>query len=123
MKKRTHVVAALLLTSATLAGIAPPAAFAAPVPVAGYRQLIGEVSGPTYLEASVPAEGRYALEFDVTGVAMFDAYVNGVETGYVGGPDGVYQTKSLQLTAGGQLVEVVGPEGTGSATVYVVQTS
>jgi hypothetical protein len=93
------------------------------MPAAGYRQLIGQVSGPAFLEASVPAAGDYALEFDVSGLAFFDAYVNGVETGYAGGPDGDYQTRPLPLSAGGVLVQVTGPEGTGTAAVYLVQTS
>lgn len=90
-----------------------------------YRQLIGTASAPTYLEASVPTAGNYAIEYEVTtkSAAYFDTYVNGVRLGYVGGVTGTYRTRSIQLPAGGQLVRVTGPSGIGSAKVYIVSTS
>lgn len=120
------------------AGLVPATASAAPTPAASsahkihkshkihtatYRQLLGTVSGPTYLEASVPSAGNYAVEYDITsGVAFFDTYINGTELGYVGGGTGAYLTRSVTLTAGGQLVQVAGPEGSGTANVYIVST-
>lgn len=126
------------------AGLVPATASAAPTPAvssahkihkshkshkshknytATYRQLLGTVSGPTYLEASVPSAGNYAIEYDITsGVAFFDTYINGTELGYVGGGTGAYLTRSVPLTAGGQLVQVAGPEGSGTANVYIVST-
>ncbi len=89
----------------------------------GYRQLIGEVSQSTYLEASVPGSGSYRLEYDVTGLAFFDSYVDGTELGYVGGTDGNYLTRPVALSAGGHLVQVVGPEGSGTAQVYLVSSA
>lgn len=86
-----------------------------------YRQLIGTVSSSTYLEASVPKNGSYAIEYDIiTGTAFFDTYLNGTELGYVAGSKGTYFTKTLYLPAGGQLVRVVGPEGVGTARVYII---
>lgn len=101
------------------AGGAPVAAAPAAAPAAAYRQLIGQVSRPTYLEASTPAAGKYRIEYEITGTAYFDTYVDGIELGYVGGPTGTYRTRSLRLSAGGHLVQVVGPEGSGSAKVYL----
>ncbi len=89
---------------------------------AQYRQLIGTVTAGTYLEASVPTAGTYAIEYDITttSAASFDTYLNGVELGYVGGVTGRYRTRTVQLTAGGQLVQVVGPDGTGTGDVYLI---
>jgi len=89
---------------------------------AHYRQLIGTVTAGTYLEASVPTAGAYAIEYDITTTtaAYFDTYVNGTELGYVGGVTGRYRTRPVQLTAGGQLVQVVGPDGAGTADVHLV---
>jgi len=112
-------------------GLVPAAASAAPTPAAHamschhqthYRQLIGTVTAGTYLEASVPTAGTYAVEYDITtaNAAYFDTYLNGTELGYVGGVTGTYVTRAVQLSAGGQLVQVVGPEGSGSAQVYLV---
>ena len=110
---------ALGTVSADAAQISRPSVTQAEV--APYRQLIGQVDESAYLEASVPSTGSYVIEYDVSGVAAFDTYVNGTELGYVGGPTGAYQTRAVQLTAGGQLVQVVGPEGSGTASVYIVQ--
>ena len=87
-----------------------------------YRQLLGTVTGATYLEASVPTAGTYAIEYDITttDAAYFDTYINGTELGYVGGVTGRYVTRAVQLSAGGQLVQVLGPDGSGSADVYIV---
>ncbi len=87
-----------------------------------YRQLIGTVTAGTYLEASVPTAGTYAIEYDITttSAAYFDTYLNSSELGYVGGVTGRYVTGTVQLTAGGQLVQVVGPDGAGSADVYLI---
>ncbi len=87
------------------------------------RQLIGTVSGPTDLEVGVPGSGTYAIEYDVTGTAFFDTYVDGTELGYVGGSDGAYQTRPVQLSSSGHLVDVSGPEGSGTADVYLVAVS
>lgn len=89
------------------------------------RQLLGQVSsGPAYFEASAPSAGVYAIEYEITGTAFFDTYVDDkTELGYVGGPAGVYRTRSVSLSAGGHLVNVVGPEGSGTASVYLVQIS
>ncbi|MDI5962418.1 hypothetical protein [Streptantibioticus silvisoli] len=95
----------------------------AAAPKALSRQLLGQVSGPTYLEASAPVAGVYAVEYDVTGNAAFDTYIDGTELGYVGASPGVYQTRSVSLSAGGHLVQVAGPEGSGQASVYLVQIS
>lgn len=102
---------------------ADPASAARPVaaPAALYRQLIGQVSSPTYLEASTPAAGTYRIEYEIVGTAFFDTYVDGIELGYVGGPTGTYRTRTLRLSAGGHLVQVVGPEGSGRAKVYLAQ--
>lgn len=78
------------------------------------------MNAPTYLEASVPDSGNYLLEYDIDGLAFFDTYVDGTELGYVGGITGVYPTRALPLTAGGHLIEAVGPEGSGTARVYLV---
>jgi len=87
-----------------------------------YRQLIGTVTASTYLEASVPTAGTYAIEYDITttSAAFFDTYLNGTELGYVGGVTGRYVTRTVQLTAGGQLVQVGGPDGVGTADVYLI---
>lgn len=85
------------------------------------RQLLGQVSRPTYLEASTPAAGVYAIEYDIKGTAFFDTYLDGTELGYVGGPTGTYRTRSISLTAGGHLVQVTGPDGSGTASVYLVR--
>ena len=85
--------------------------------------MIGQTGGPTYLEASVPVTGTYLLEYEITGVAFFDTYVDGTELGYVGGAGGTYQTRALPLSAGGHLVQVAGPEGSGTARIYLVQVS
>jgi hypothetical protein len=111
-----RLIAGSLAALITL-GLAPAAANAAPPP---YRQLIGVVNQPGYFEASVPDTADYRLEYDTTGVAFFDTYVDGTELGYVGGPAGSYQTRIVQLSAGGHLVQVVGPEGNGTARVYLV---
>lgn len=89
------------------------------------RQLLGWVSsGPAYFEASAQSAGVYAFEYEITGNAFFDTYVDDkTELGYVGGPTGVYRTRTLSLSAGGHLVNVVGPEGSGTASVYLVQIS
>jgi len=89
---------------------------------AHYRQLIGTVTAGTYLEASVPTAGTYAIEYDITttSAAFFDTYLNGTELGYVGGITGRYVTSTVQLTAGGQLVQVGGPDGAGTADVYLI---
>ncbi len=121
-------------------GLVPAAASATPTPAAPavhathaaraaachhhahYRQLIGTVTAGTYLEASVPTAGTYAIEYDITttSAAFFDTDLNGTELGYVGGVTGRYVTRTVQLTAGGQLVQVVGPDGAGSADVYLI---
>ncbi len=88
-----------------------------------FRQLLGYVDGPASFEASTPTAGSYVIEYTVTGTAFFDTYVNGTELGYVGGPTGTYRTRMLPLSAGGQLVHVAGPEGAGTASVYLVQIS
>ncbi len=102
--------------AASISRPADPATAAAP-----YRQLLGRVTETAYLEASVPSAGRYVIEYDVSGVAIFDTYLNATELGYVGGPTGIYRTHAVPLTAGGQLLEVVGPEGSGTASVYIVR--
>lgn len=86
-----------------------------------FRQLIGTVSRPTYLEASVPGAGTYLVEYEVTGVGFFNTYVNGTELGYVGGPDGTYRTRTVELSAGGHLIRVTGPDGIATARVYLVR--
>ncbi len=86
-----------------------------------YRQLIGTVSSPGYLEASAPSAGTYSIEYDITGSAYFDTYVNNTELGYVGGSTGIYHTRTFSLSAGGVLVQVAGPEGSGKASVYLDQ--
>ncbi len=88
---------------------------------APYRQLLGTVTASTYLEASVPRAGKYAIEYDITAnAAFFDTYVDGTELGYVGGSTGTYLTRAVQLSASGHLVQVAGPEGVGTANVYLV---
>ncbi|WP_410589362.1 hypothetical protein [Amycolatopsis sp. lyj-23] len=85
------------------------------------RQLLGWVSSDAYFEASAPAAGVFALEYDLEGTAFFDTYVDDVELGYVGGSAGVHRTRPLSLTAGGHVVHVVGPEGSGTASVYLIK--
>lgn len=90
------------------------------------RQFLGTVSasGPGYLKASAPADGTYAIEYVTSGgVSYWDTYVDGTELGYVGGVPGTYQTKTITLKAGGHLVQVAGPEGSGTAKVYGVKIS
>ncbi len=127
---RMTVASLVLATAASLAGVAPVAAAAgASGTVAGAvsaptgRQLLGQVSGPAYFEASPPAAGSYAVEYEITGSGFFDTYVDEVELSYVGGPAGIYRTRALSLSEGGHLVHVVGPEGSGTASVYLVQVS
>ena len=80
------------------------------------------MSSPQFLEASAPSAGTYLIEYDITGnAAFFDTYVNGTELGYVGGSEGTYQTLTFPLAAGGVLVQVAGPEGSGQANVYLDQ--
>ena len=86
-----------------------------------YRQLVGEVQRSMYFETSVPTSGAYVIEYELQGVAYFNTYLNGVELGYVGGVTGVYQTRPQQLSAGGHLLKVTGPHGSGTAKVYIVQ--
>ena len=101
-------------------GLAPAGAHAA-TPAAPYRQLLGTVSASTYLEAGVPRAGKYSIEYDITSnAAFFDTYVDGTELGYVGGSTGTYLTRPVQLNDSGHLVQVVGPEGVGTAKVYIV---
>jgi hypothetical protein len=129
--RRTALSLALGITASVALGTVCATAGAAPLAVphstvaraTAARQLLGHVSGPTFLEASVPAAGRYALQYDIEGTAAFDTYLNGTELGYVGGPTGTYQTRTVQLPAGGLLVQVAGPEGSGQASVYLVRTS
>ena len=119
-RKRIVAGVALAATVCGIASMAPATASAAPAYGATYRQLIGHVTGPTYLEASTPSAGTYAVEYDVTGVSYWDTYINGTELGYVGGVAGTYYTRDVSLNGGGQLVQVTGPEGTGEADVYLV---
>ena len=135
--RRTALAVALIAATAVTAVTAAPTPAAASVPLGlradtarhvtvkhhHYRQLLGTVTTSTYLEASTPRAGTYAIEYDVTGTAFFDTYVQNTELGYVGGTTGVYLTRPIRLTAGGHLVQAVGPEGSGSARVYLVQTS
>ena len=87
-----------------------------------YRQLLGTITTkPVIFEASVPVRGTYLFEYEVTGLAYFDTYVDGTELGYVGGSTGTYQTRTVQLSAGGHLVDAVGPHGNGTARIYIVQ--
>ncbi len=131
-----RAAATVVLMAASAVAVAPTAATAvAPAAISSgtaqhpaaskspYRQLLGTVTASTYLEASTPTAGTYAIEYDVTGTAFFDTYVDNTELGYVGGSSGVYLTRPITLSAGGHLVQVVGPEGSGSAQVYIVQTS
>jgi hypothetical protein len=68
--------------------------------------------------------GTYAIEYDLTAnAAFFDTYVDGTELGYIGGATGTYLTRSVQLSSGGHLVQVAGPEGSGTANVYIVATN
>ncbi len=85
------------------------------------RTFLGTVTGSRFLEAPAYTDGTYVFEYVVTGVGFFDTYVNGVELGYVGGSSGTYQTKPVVLRAGGQLVQVVGPEGSATADLYIVR--
>ncbi|HEV2636408.1 MAG TPA: hypothetical protein VGX23_14755 [Actinocrinis sp.] len=114
-------VLALGFAATANAASTPAAPGSAHAPKACSRQLIGTVSSPEYLEASAPAAGKYTVEYDVTGTAYFDTYVNGTELGYVGGGTGTYHTRSFSLSAGGVLVQVAGPEGSGQAKVYLDQ--
>ena len=93
------------------------------VRTAEFRQLIGDVSTSTYFEVGVPGAGTYVLEYEITGVAFFDTYVDGIELGYVGGAGGSYRTRPIELSASGHLVQAVGPDGSGSARVYLVQVA
>lgn len=115
---------AMLLAMLGVAGItgAAHAANTTSVSVhqAGSRQLLGTVTGVTDFEASPPSAGTYVFEYEVDGVSGWDTYVDGAELGYVGGPTGVYRTRTVALTAGGHLVRVAGPEGYGSARAYLV---
>ena len=89
-----------------------------------YRQLLGRVPDASYFEASVPTDGTYAIEYDVTdGVGFFDTYLDGSDLGYIGGGVGSYQSDPQQLKAGGHLLHVVGPEGSARAEVYVVSVN
>ena len=115
---RLALVATVGLAVSGAVTVTANAASAATTP--SFRQLIGTVSGSTDLEVGVPGSGTYAVEYDVTGTAYFDTYVDGTELGYVGGTDGVFQTRTLQLSSSGHLIHVAGPEGSGSATVYLV---
>lgn len=95
----------------------PPAAAAS-----SSRQLIGQVSGSAYLEARTPAAGLYTIEYEVTGNAAFDTYLSGgTELGHVGGSTGTCRTRSVRLPAGGVPVQPARPEGSGSASVYLVR--
>ncbi|WP_146073661.1 hypothetical protein [Amycolatopsis sp. CA-126428] len=123
----------LVLGVAILAACATPTAAAASflrsvaeapstvVAASPTRQLIGQVTGSTYFEVSPPAAGAYAFEYKLEGTAFFDTYVDEVELGYVGGSAGVHRTRPLSLTAGGHVVHVAGPEGAGTALVYLVE--
>lgn len=131
-RRRSAQLVAVSATAALLAvAVTPAAASAATAPSAPanatprhqprYRQLLGTVTTGTYLEASVPTAGTYAVEYDITATAAFyDTYLDGTELGYVGGATGTYLTRSIRLTPGGHLVQVVGPEGSGTANVYLV---
>ena len=132
--RRAALAVALIAATAVTAAQTPAAASVLPglradiaqhvtVKHHHYRQLLGMVTTSTYLEASTPKAGTYAIEYDVAGTAFFDTYVDNTELGYVGGTTGVYLTRPNRLTAGGHLVQAVGPEGSGSARVYLVQTS
>ena len=114
--------------AAALAGapaLAAAAASTCPLPhpahaqTACYRQLLGTVSSPQYLEGSAPAAANYTIESDIVGTGFFDTYINNAELGYVGGPSGVYHTRAFPLAAGGVLVQVAGPEGSATARVYL----
>ena len=115
------VMATAVLTAGISSASTPPAVRPAQAQDSCYRQLIGTVSSPQYLEASAPSAGTYTIEYDITGTAFFDTYVNNSELGYVGGSSGVYQTRTFSLPAGGVLVQVAGPEGSGQASVYLDQ--
>lgn len=135
--RRTVILATCGLVAATAVGLTPAMGNAATteagapavVQTAPYRQLVGRVSGPKLFESSVPVNGTYAFEYVVLdGVfAAYDTYVDDrlPGLGYTGGvPGGPYRTvQTVQLSAGGHLVKVVGPEGSGSADVYIVQVS
>lgn len=131
---RAALVAATLAGTVAVApaalastGSATPSAHASTTAhheAAAGRRLLGTVSGSTYLEASVPADGTYAIEYVTSGgVSFWDTYVDGTELGYVGGAPGTYRTEAIALRAGGHLVQVVGPEGSGTAEVYGVRIS
>lgn len=135
LSRATAISAVFGLTVALTVGLSPtvsnaatmganvPAVASAPS-ASAYRQLVGTVSGPALFESSVPVNGTYAFEYAVTdGIfAAFDTYVDGVELGYTGGvPGGVYRSRAVALNAGGHLVQIAGPEGSGTAKVYIVQ--
>jgi hypothetical protein len=127
---RSVVASALcVLGAAAAVGLAPGTGNASSSVVAGVtqpvsRQLIGQVSdGPAYFEASAHVSGTYVIEYEVTGLAFFNTYVDEVELGYVGGPDGTYQTRPFALSEGGHLVHAVGPHGIGQAKVYLIKVS
>ena len=115
------VTAMVVLTPGTGSASTPLGVHPAQPQAVCSRQLIGTVSSPGYLEASAPSAGTYSIEYDVTGIAFFDTYVNNTELGYVGGSSGAYQTSTFPLSAGGVLVQVAGPEGSGQANVYLDQ--
>lgn len=115
------MAATVVLTPAISSASVPAGGHPAQAQDSCYRQLIGTVSSPGYLEASVPSAGTYTIEYDIAGTAYFDTYVNGTELGYAGGSSGVYQTRTFPLAAGGVLVQVAGPEGSGQADVYLDQ--
>lgn len=137
--RRSAILATCGLVAAAVIGLTPAMGNAATatatssgnaaVQPAPYRQLLGRVTGPQLFESSVPVNGTYAFEYVIRdGVfAAYDTYVNDrlPSLGYTGGvPGGPYRTgKAVQLNAGGHLVKVVGPEGSGSADVYIVQIS
>jgi hypothetical protein len=113
-------VMAVVATTTPPALAAPVAASAGPATAASYRHYLGTTSAPVSFRTSVPRAGRYALQYSISGTAFFDTYVGDRELGYVGGPSGTYTTTSVWLRAGRHVVQVVGPEGSGSARVYLV---
>ncbi|HEX7307911.1 hypothetical protein [Lentzea sp.] len=112
------VLGAVGVTGATDAVAAPSASAVAQ---SESRQLLGTVTGVHDFDATAPSAGSYAVEYEVAGVSYWNTYVDGVELGYVGGAAGTYRTRVLTLTAGCHLVRVTGPEGWGSAKVYLVK--
>ena len=115
------VLAAVTLNPGVSSASIPAGVHPAQAQDSCYRQLIGTVSSPGYLEASAPSAGTYTIEYDITGTAYFDTYVDNTELGYVGGSSGEYQTSTFPLSACGVLVQVAGPEGSGQADVYLDQ--